>query len=106
MEGANDLIKRKNQPALDKISEALAVCKEKETQDKMNSFEVIEFRKNALPYAAYALYLNGKHLESIATYESALLVAQDRQKVQYAKTIVEGVSLHLQQKYEEAANKF
>jgi predicted HNH restriction endonuclease len=39
-------------------------------------------------------------------YESALQLAEERQKVHYAKTIVEGVSFHLQQRYDEAATKF
>lgn len=39
-------------------------------------------------------------------YERALQLAEQQQKLQYAKAIVEGVSLHSQQRYEEAAGKF
>jgi len=65
VEGANDLIKRKNQHALEKITQALTVCEGREGKDRP---EVVSFKKNALPYAAYALYLGGKFSESISAH--------------------------------------
>jgi hypothetical protein len=43
----------------------LTVCEGREGKDRP---EVVSFKKNALPYAAYALYLGGKFSESISAY--------------------------------------
>jgi tetratricopeptide (TPR) repeat protein len=105
VEGTNDLIKRKNQSALEKITKSLELCGQKVEKERLNSLEVLTFRRTVYPYVAYALYLNNELEKSIEMYARALENNEDR-KLEYAKLMAEGIYLHESQKHEEAFSKF
>ena len=98
VEGVNDLIKKRNGPALKGLQKALELSEDRQSKEKQ------ELRRMIEPYLAYAMYLNGQLRQSHEIYTR--LVEGGREEYRHEQQVIQGLYEHEQKHYPMACRHF